>query len=142
MPKTIFVNLPVRDLAASTAFYEALGFEKNPMFSDDNASSVMWSDAIVFMLLKHEFYSTFTQLPIADARKASGAIFALSRDSREDVDAMVEAAGKAGGRPDVRPAQDHGWMYVRTFEDPDGNVFEPAFMDPSAMAGQPDGAQA
>jgi predicted lactoylglutathione lyase len=133
MPKMIFINLPVSDLAVSTRFYEAIGCQKNDMFSDEKASSMMWSDAIVFQLLTHEFYATFTSRPIADAHATSAALLAISCDSREAVDAIVDAAVKAGGKPDIRPAQDMGFMYGRTFEDPDGNVFEPMWMDMSAM---------
>ncbi|HTV67932.1 MAG TPA: VOC family protein [Rhizobiaceae bacterium] len=133
MPKMIFVNLPVKDLAAATRFYEAIGAVKNPQFSDDNASSMAWSDEIVFMLLKHDYYKTFTAKPIGDAHKASAMLIALSQESREGVDAITEAAKKAGGKIDLRPAQDLGFMYGRTFEDLDGNMFEPMFMDMSAM---------
>lgn len=134
MTKMIFINLPVRDLAASTRFYEAVGCEKNPQFSDEKASAMAWSEAVTFMLLTHEYYNTFSTRPIADARSVSAALYALSCESREGVDAMVAAAQANGGTADIRPPQDHGFMYVRTFADPDGNVFEPAFMDMSAMA--------
>jgi len=133
MPKMIFVNLPVKDLAASTAFYKAIGCEQNMRFSDENASSMMWSDSVVFMLLKHEFYSTFTTKPIADSHAVSAHLLALSLDSREEVDAIAEAAAKAGGRTDFRPTQDYGFMYSRAFEDLDGNVFEPVWMNPEGM---------
>lgn len=133
MTKMIFVNFPVKDLAASIRFYEAIGCEKNEMFSDENAASMVWSDTITFMLLTHAFYGTFTKKPISDAHKTSAALIALSRDSREEVDAIVEAAIKGGGKGDVREAQELGFMYGRTFEDPDGNTFEPMWMDMSAM---------
>ena len=133
MAKMIFVNLPVKDLTASTRFYEALGFEKNPQFSNEQASSMVWSDSITFMLLTHDYYGTFTTKPIADAHKTSAMLLALSRDSRQDVDAIVEAAIKANGKGDVREPQDYGFMYGRTFEDLDGNIFEPMWMDMSAM---------
>lgn len=133
MPKMIFVNLPVKDLAASTRFYEAIGCKKNEQFSDEKASSMMWSDEIVFMLLQHDFFDTFLTRPRADATAATGVLLALSFDSREEVDAIVEAAGRTGGRADPRPAQDMGFMYQRTFEDPDGHVFEPVWMNPDAM---------
>ncbi|MCV0394816.1 MAG: VOC family protein [Rhizobiaceae bacterium] len=135
MPKMIFLNLPVRDLAAATRFYEAIGCVKNEQFSDDNASSMMWSDEIVFMLLTHEFYSTFTAKPIADGHRNSAMLIALSQDSRAAVDAITEKAAKAGGKADPRPPQDMGFMYGRTFEDPDGHTFEPMWMDPSASGG-------
>ncbi len=134
--KSIFINLPVRDLAKSTAFYEAIGFTRNDMFSDDNASSMMWSENIVVMLLTRDYYSTFTSKPIADAHATSAMLIALSQDSREDVDAIVEKAGAAGGRADVREKQDLGFMYGRSFADPDGNVFEPMWMNPEAMGGE------
>ncbi len=132
MPKMIFVNLPVKDLAAATRFYEAIGCVKNEQFSDEKASSMMWSENITFQLLTHDYYKTFTSKPIADAHKTSGMLIALSQDSREAVDAITEAAGKAGGKADVREPQDMGFMYLRSFADPDGHVFEPAWMDMSA----------
>lgn len=140
MAKMIFVNLPVKDLAASTRFYEAIGCVKNAQFSNESAASMVWSDAITFMLLTHDYYATFTSKPIADAHSASAMLIALSRDSREDVDAIVSAAAAAGGKGDVREPQDHGFMYGRTFEDPDGNTFEPVWMDMAAFASADDGA--
>lgn len=134
MPKMIFLNLPVNDLAAATQFYQAIGCEKNEQFSDGNASSMVWSDAITFQLLTREFYATFTSRPIADAHRDSAMLIALSRESREEVDAIVEAAAAAGGKADIRERQDMGFMYLRTFEDPDGHVFEPMWMDLQAFA--------
>jgi uncharacterized protein len=136
MPKMIFVNLPVKDLSASTRFYQAIGCEKNDQFSDENAASMVWSDTITFQLLTHGYFSTFTPKPIADAHKTTAMLIALSRDSREEVDAIVEAAAAAGGKADSHERQDMGFMYVRTFEDPDGHVFEPIWMDVAAIAGQ------
>lgn len=133
MSKMIFVNLPVSDLAGSIRFYEAIGCVKNEQFSDDNAASMAWSDSIVFMLLTHGYYATFTKKPIADSHKNSAMLIALAQGSREEVDAITEAAAKAGGKADVREAQDLGFMYGRSFEDPDGHTFEPMWMDMSAM---------
>ena len=141
MPKMIFLNLPVKDLAAAERFYAAIGCTKNEQFSDDKAVSMMWSDEIVFMLLKHEFFSTFISKPIADAHAAVGALICLSRDSREEVDAITQAAGAAGGQADIRDPMDYGWMYNRAFTDPDGHIFEVVCMDPSAMPAE-DGAAA
>jgi uncharacterized protein len=135
MTKMIFVNLPVRDLAAATSFYEAIGCTKNADFSSDEVSSMMWSDAITFMLLTHDYFSTFTTRPIADAHAAAGALIALSCDGREAVDAITEAAGKAGGKADIREPQDLGFMYGRAFEDPDGNIFEPVWMNMEEASG-------
>lgn len=134
MPKMIFVNLPVKDLAAATRFYEAIGCKKNEQFSSDDAASMVWSDAITFQLLRHDYFSTFLTKPIADAHNATAMLLALSCDSREDVDAIVKAAAGAGGKADIREPQDLGFMYLRTFEDPDGHVFEPAWMDVAAMS--------
>lgn len=133
MPKTIYVNLPVKDLAVATRFYEAIGCEKNEQFSDHQASSMVWSDTITFHLLSNDYFSTFTPKKIADAHKTSEVLLALSRDSREEVDAIAEAAAAAGGKADIRERMDMGWLYNRTFEDPDGHVFEAVSVDMAAM---------
>ena len=134
MPKMIFLNRPVKDLAAATRFYEAIGCEKNEQFSDARAAMMVWSDTITFQLLTHDYFATFTPKPIADAQKTSEVLIALSRDSREEVDIITEAAAAAGGKADIRERQDMGFMYVRTFEDPDGHVFEPMWMDVEAAS--------
>ncbi len=133
MPKTIYVNLPVKDLAVATRFYEAIGCEKNEQFSDHQASSMVWSDTITFHLLSNDYFATFTPKKIADAHKTSEVLLALSRDSREEVDAIAEAAAAAGGKADIRERMDMGWLYNRTFEDPDGHVFEAVSVDMAAM---------
>lgn len=133
MPKMIFVNLPVKDLAASTRFYQAIGCERNPQFSNEQAAMMVWSETITFMLLTHEYFSTFTPKKIADARTTGEVLIALSRDSRADVDAITRAAAAAGGKADIRERQDLGFMYSRSFEDPDGHVFEPVWMDVAAV---------
>ena len=137
MPRMIFVNLPVRDLAASTAFYEALGGTVNPQFSDETTSSVMLSDTIVVMLLTHERYKGFTARPIGDPRAEGQAMYALNVDSREDVDVGIERLVTAKGRADPNPAQDHGFMFSRSVEDPDGYVWELFWMDMAAMGDAP-----
>ena len=129
MPKMIFVNLPVRDLAASTPFYVALGGTVNPQFSNDQAACVMLSDAIGVMLLTYGHYRQFSQRPIGDARRESQALLALSVDSRDAVDATVTGVAAAGGHADPNPVQDHGFMYGRSVEDPDGYVWEVMWMD-------------
>lgn len=129
MPKMIFVNLPVRDLARSTAFYQALGATKNDQFSDDTASSMVFSDTIYAMLLTHEKYSQFTSKPIADAQKTSQVLIAITAESRAEVDAVLDKAKGAGGLVDPRPAQDYGFMYSRSFDDPDGHTWEVVWMD-------------
>lgn len=134
MPNSIFISLPVKDLAAARRFYAAIGCTQNAQFSDENTACMSWSETITFMLLTHDYYATFTSKPIADARAVSAALIGLSLDSREAVDAIVEAAAANGGRPDQRPAMDMGFMYQRTFEDPDGNAFEPLWLNPEAIS--------
>jgi uncharacterized protein len=131
MPKMIFVNLPVSDLDKAIAFYEAIGCTKDARFSNDQAAMLVWSDTISFMLLSHGFFSGFTPKKIADAHATSEVLLCLSRDNREDVDAITEAAVKAGGK-EAREPQDMGFMYSRSFEDPDGHIFEPMWMDVEA----------
>jgi hypothetical protein len=138
--KIIFVNLPVRDLKASTAFYTALGGALNPQFSGEKSSCMMFSEAISVMLLTYEHYRQFTQRPIGDARRESQALLALSADSRDAVNATLKQATAAGGRADPNPAQDHGFMFGRSVEDPDGNVWEIMWMDPAALAQQAESA--
>jgi predicted lactoylglutathione lyase len=135
MSRMIFVNLPVSDLDATTRFYEGIGCVKNQQFSDEKAVSMVWSDTIYFMLLKQDFFATFTPRPVADARGASEVLVALSLENREAVDAFVDAAWSSGGRVDIRPAQELGFMYSRSVEDPDGHIFEAFWMDPSAVEG-------
>ena len=133
MTQMIFVNLPVKDVARAEAFYAAIGCVKDARFSSEAAVSMQLSDAIVFMLLSHDFFQGFTPKQIANATTTSEVLIALSRDSRAGVDAIVEKAAAAGGKADIRPAQDHGFMYGRSFEDPDGHIFEPIFMDMDAF---------
>lgn len=134
MPKMIFVNLPVKDLTTATRFYEAIGCEKNEQFSDEQATSMVWSDTITFQLLTRDFFATFISKPIADAHETCQVLLALTRDSRDDVDAIAEAAASAGGKTDVREVMDMGWMYNRAFADPDGHVFEAVWMDMNAAS--------
>jgi len=135
MPKMIFVNLPVVDLGRSTAFYEAIGGTKNPQFSDETASCIVFSDTIYTMLLTHEKYATFESRPIADAQKTSQFLIAVSEESRDAVDGVIDRVAGAGGRADPNPLQDHGFMYSRSFADPDGHTWEVMWMDPAAIAG-------
>lgn len=136
MPRMIFVNLPVRDLAAAATFYEAIGATPNLQFSDDAAKSYMFSDTIAVMLLTRPRYSEFTSRPIGDARVESQALLALSVDSREAVDETLGRGASAGGKADPNPPQDHGFMYSRSIEDPDGYVWELVWMDPAVASGE------
>jgi len=129
MSKLIFVNLPVRDLSKSIAFYEALGAVKNEQFTDDTAACMVISETIHAMLLTQDKFRQFTPKPIADAKASTEVLICLSSDSREDVDATVAKAGAAGGQIDPGPKQDYGFMYGRSFEDPDGHIWEVMWMD-------------
>lgn len=132
MARMIFVNLPTSDLERSRAFFTGLGWQINPQFSDENAICVVVSDTIYLMVLTRDFFQTFTDKPIADPQTSLQVECSFSADSREDVDALAEKALAAGGS-EPRPAQDLGFMYSRTFLDPDGNQFGAVYMDPSAM---------
>lgn len=132
MTKMIFVNLPVADLPKSVAFYEALGFTKNLTFSDETAAAMVWSETINVMLLTHDKWNSFTTRPMPPAG-SSQVMLALSLDSKEEVDAMNEAAAAHGGTADINPVQDHGFMYGRDFIDPDGHIWGPFWMDMAAM---------
>ncbi|MGH6854076.1 MAG: VOC family protein [Aestuariivirga sp.] len=135
MPKMVFVNLPVKDLAAATRFYKAIGCEKNEQFSDHQSASMVWSDTITFQLLTRDYFATFSTKPIADAQSATAVMIALTYDSREDVDTITEAGAAAGGKADIRERQDMGFMYNRAVEDPDGHVLEFMWMDMKAASG-------
>ena len=134
MAKLIFINLPVADLARATAFYEAIGAVKNPQFSDETGSCMVFSETIHTMLLTHDKFRQFTPKKIADARTSTEVLICLSADSRNDVDAIVGRAKAAGGGVDPGPKQDYGFMYGRSFEDPDGHIWEVAWMDVEAAA--------
>ncbi len=132
MPKKIFVNLPVADLGRSTSFYEAIGGTKNPQFSDDTGSCIVISETIFVMLLTHDKYRVFEARPIADAHKTSQVLLAISEDSRDAVDRVLDKAAVAGGMADPNPPQDHSFMYSRSFADPDGHTWEVFWMDSAA----------
>lgn len=134
MTRMIFVNLPVSDLERSKHFYEALGFRINPQFSDETAACVVISDTIYLMILTRERFKGFAPMPVAETSETTAALIALTQDSKADVDRMTAAAIAAGGH-EPKAATDLGFMYTRTFLDPDGNVFEPVWMDPAAVGG-------
>ena len=128
-PKLIFVNLPVGNLARATAFYEAIGATKNPQFSDGTASCMVVSETIHVMLLTHDKFRQFTPKPISDARTSNQVLLCLSADSRDAVDGTVAKASGAGGSADPSPKEDYGFMYGRSFEDPDGHMWQVMWMD-------------
>ena len=131
MPKMIFVNLPVADLARSVAFYQAIGADQNLQFSDETAACMVLSDTIHVMLLTHDKFRQFTTKRIADSHETVQMLLALSCDDRAGVDEITGKAIAAGGR-ETREKEDHGWMYGRAFEDPDGHTWEPMWMDVAA----------
>ncbi len=137
MSTQIFVNVATTDLEAAKTFYLALGCEINPLFTDENAACVVWDEHVYFMVLTREFFATFTDKPVVDAKSAAQVLIAISRDSREAVDAIVEA-GLAAGGTEPRAAQDYGFMYSRDLEDLDGNILEFMYMDPAAAEQGPD----
>ncbi|MGG8407503.1 VOC family protein [Streptomyces sp. 12297] len=130
----IFVNLPVKDLAASRAFWEKVGYSFNPQFSDDTAACLVISDTIYAMLLTEAKFNEFNKKEIADTTRTSAAIIALSADSREKADELAGAA-LAAGATEARPADDYGFMYARSFEDLDGHNWEVFWMDPAHVEG-------
>ena len=131
MSRLIFVNLPVADLKAAMAFYEAIGAVNNPMFTDETAACMVFSDVIHVMLLTHDKFAQFTPKRIADAKETSEVLICISADSREAVDEITDKALAAGGR-EPREKQDYGFMYGRSFEDLDGHIWEPMWMDMEA----------
>lgn len=128
----IFVNLPVKDLDKSIAFFSAIGFDFNPQFTNENATCMIISEHIFAMLLVENFFQTFTKKEIADATKTTEVVVALSFDSREEVDVLVDKALAAGGTAYNEP-MDHGFMYQRAFQDLDGHQWELFWMDPKAV---------
>jgi len=130
-PKMIFVNLPVKDLPVSIAFYEAVGAIRNNDFADDSAQMLSFSESIHVMLLTHERFASFTPRKIPNAHETAQVLLALSEASRADVDATADRALAAGGT-EPNPRQDHGFMYGRNFADLDGHIWEVAWMDMEA----------
>jgi len=128
----MFVNLAVKDLKRSVAFFTKLGFEFDARFTDENATCMIISDDCFVMLLVEDFFRGFTTKPIVDASSSTEVIVALSADSQGDVDQLVEAALASGGSRSKEPMSEGG-MYSRSFSDPDGHLWEVVYMDPAAM---------
>jgi predicted lactoylglutathione lyase len=135
MARKIFVNLPIRDMKKSQAFFRALGFDFNPQFTNEQGACMVISEDIYAMLLVEPFFRGFTKKEIADSSKSTEVLLCLSCDSREEVDDFVRKAVAAGGKA-PNPVQDHGFMYGHGFEDLDGHTWELAWMDPNAAPPQ------
>jgi predicted lactoylglutathione lyase len=133
-PRKLFVNIPVRDLQRSIDFFEALGFTFNRQFTDATATSMLVGEDAYFMLLTTDKFKEFSKRPVGDPQKETNALFAISVNSRDEVDTLVKKALAAGGSPAADP-QDHGFMYVWSFYDLDGHHWEVFWMDPSAVTG-------
>ena len=136
MSTKIFVNLPVKDLDRTVAFFTALGFRFNPQFTNEKATCMIISEEAFVMLLVEPFFKGFTPKPVADATKSTEVLLCLSADSRAAVDDMVAKAVAAGGSTPSKP-QDHGFMYQHGFEDLDGHLWEVAYMNMSALPANP-----
>lgn len=131
MPRSIFVNMPVRDLAKSKVFFESLGFHFNPQFTDDNAGCLVISDTIYAMIMTHERFKDFLPTKsICDAKQSTESLLALSCETREEVDTFVKKAIAAGATTYKAPT-DHGFMYIHEFQDLDGHIWEFFYMDPN-----------
>jgi predicted lactoylglutathione lyase len=138
-PRFIFCNIAVSDLDRSKAFFEALGFEFNATFTNDDAACMVVNDQAYVMLHTHGSFERFTTKPIGDPAASNGVILAVSAESREAVDDLGEKALSAGGTA-ARPPEDYGFMYQRSFHDPDGHLWEIAWMDQAAVESGPPGA--
>ena len=130
-PRKMFLNLAVRDLKKSMDFFGTLGFTFNRQFTDDNAACMVVSSEAYVMLLTEPFFKTFTTLEQCDTSRSTEGLFALSCESRAEVDEIVQKAVAAGGRH-AMPPQDHGFMYGWSFYDLDGHHWEVLWMDPAA----------
>lgn len=125
----IFVSIPTNDLERAKAFYTALGAAINPQYTDENAACFAWDENVFLMVLAREFFATFTDKQITDPKVAVQVSISFTRESRAEVDAIVER-GLANGGTEPRPAEDLGFMYSRDLEDPDGNNLGFLFAEP------------
>ncbi len=137
--RNLFVNIPVDDLDASVEFFTTLGFTFNPLFTDETATCMLVGEQAFFMLLTKPRFLEFAKERGIDelSYDTSNASYAISVDSREEVDGSAELAGEHGGRPVGEPT-DHGFMYGRAFDDPDGHCFDVLWMDPAAVTQGPE----
>lgn len=138
MHRMIFVNLPVADLDASRRFFADIGYEFNEKFCDDNSLCIVLGETQFAMLLRTDFFDGFTTKDVADSKATAEVLIALSADTREYVDDIVDKAIAAGATPGK--TEDHGFMYGRAYNDLDGHVWEIIWMDPqAAQDGPPQG---
>jgi uncharacterized protein len=135
-PRKLFVNILVRDLPKSMAFFKALGFTFNQQFTNDDGACMVVSDEAYFMLLTEPFFRRFTSLEPCDTSRQTESLFAISCSSRDEVDDLVKKATAAGGRHAMDP-QDHGFMYGWSFYDIDGHHWEVLWMDPAHVQPTP-----
>jgi uncharacterized protein len=134
MNRNIFVNLPVKDLDKSKAYFAKLGYTFNPQFTDETAACMVISDTIYAMLITHARFSDFTSKAIADSQKTTEVLIALSCESKEEVAKIADAAMAAGATQAKEP-QDYGFMVVRSVNDLDGHIWEYMWMDPAHVQG-------
>lgn len=130
MATKIFINLPVKDLERSKAFFSGLGYSFNPQFSDEKAACMVVSEQIFVMMLTEAYFKTFTKKEVSDAHKSTEVLLALDAASKEDVQKTIAKAQELGGTLYAEP-QDHGWMYQHSFADPDGHQWEIVYVDES-----------
>lgn len=132
MATKVFINLPVKDLNKTKAFWEGLGFSFNPQFTDENAACMVISDSIYAMMLTTSYFKTYTKKEVSDAKKSTEVLIALDAASKEEVENTIKKAKELGATI-YNEAQDHGWMYQHSFADMDGHQWEFAYMDMSQL---------
>lgn len=133
MATKIFVNLTTKNLDRAKEFHTQLGFTINSQFTDEKAACIVVCEQIYVMILKEEFFKTFIPgKEISDAKKNAEVLIALSADSKEKVNEIADKA-LAAGATTLRAPEDHGFMYSRSFNDPDGHIWEILWMDPAAV---------
>jgi uncharacterized protein len=132
MAKQIFINLPISSMKASMAFYTALGFKNKVEFTNEDGACMVWSDTIYVMIHTPKSWRRFTDRPIPPSTSCE-VMLSLSLDSIKEVDTITDSAQANGGTADINPKQDLGFMYSRSFIDPDGHVWESFWMDPKAI---------
>jgi len=137
MARMTFVNLPVKDLDRSVDFFTRLGFSFDQRFTDETATQMIISDHAFVMLLTEDRFKDFTKKALADATTHTEVIIALSADSREGVDELADKALEVGGSPATEPLEMGDFMYSRSFQDPDGHLWEVVWMDPAVLEESP-----